>query len=567
MKELLARLFSRPVIAAEIITASLFANILALAMPLFVMQVLRRYVSYGVGTTLATLTVGVIGAIILELGFRQVRFKLAAALNSNFDGSLSEGAFSILTGAKSAAIESLPPGLRREIIAGVDNIRAAYGPLNIAAVLDAPFALVFLLALFMLSPALALIATLVIVTVFTASLLNQRTLRRPVRNVIASSGRKSSLIASAIAAADTVRAFNSAPYMRKEWRDEGQRFHALSRHIGARQGLVGSLIQSAQALMGVAVIAVGATLVVAGNFDVGTLIGANILASRALGPIIKLAQLNEAFAKAEQSLNMLREFARLPQEKSKGSALTEYMGGIELKDVSFCHPGSHTPLFESLSLKLKPGSVLVVTGANATGKTTMARLLVGLVEPSRGRIMADGVDLAQMAPEWWRKQIIYMPQEPRFLNASLRDNLLAFNTSLDDQALNNLLNTTGLRSLVEQNQDGFDFPITDNGANLSLGVRRRLALARGLASDGMLVIVDEPTEGLDAEGCTMVYSVLNELAKRGRTIIAFSHDRGIIKGAHHVLDLNSKPVPKLFDVKLPSNETVAKNEPASEPVK
>ncbi len=565
MKELLARLFSRPVIAAEIITASLFANILALAMPLFVMQVLRRYVSYGVDTTLATLTVGVIGAIALEFGFRQVRFKLAAAINSRFDEGLAEAAFSILTGAKSAAIDMLPPGLRREIIAGADTIRGAYGPLNIAAVLDVPFALVFLLALALLSPTLALIASLFIILVFAASLVNQWTLRKPVREIMQSSGRRSSLVASAIRAADTVRAFNSAAYIRNEWQGEGQRFHALGRYISARQGLISSMIQSAQALMGVAVIAIGAIRVVAGDFDIGTLIGANILAARALGPIIKFAQLNEAFARAEQSLKMFRGFSKLPRERDKGSALGEYMGGIELRDVAFSHPGSHTPLFESLSLKLEPGATMVVTGANASGKTTMARMLVGLIEPSRGRIAADGVDLGQIAPEWWRRHVIYMPQEPQFINASLRDNLMAFNPSLDDQRLNNLVNTTGLRRLVEENPDGFDFPITDNGASLSLGVRRRLALARGLASDGMLVIMDEPTEGLDAEGCAMVYAVLNGLAKRRRTIIAFSHDPGILKGAQHVLDLNSKPVPKLFNAQSQPNHTAATASTASEP--
>ena len=567
MKELFGRLFSRPVIAAEIMVASLFANILALAVPLFVMQVLRRYVAHGVNTTLVTLTIGVISAIILELGFRQVRFKLAAALNYRFDEALAETAFSILNGARSAAMGSLPPRLRREIISGADNIRGAYGAINIAAVLDVPFALVFLLALFMLSPALAFIAAFFIVTVFGASLANQRALRKPVSDAMASSGRRSSLVASAIVAADTVRAFNSAPYMHKKWRSEGRRFHAIGRYISARQGLVGSLIRSAQSLMGVAVIAVGGTMVVAGNFDVGTLIGANILAARALGPIIRLAQLNEAFVKAGQSLKMLMKFSKIPREREKGSALGKYKGGIELKDLAFAHPGSNTPLFESLSLKLEPGATLVVTGANAAGKTTMARLLVGLIEPGRGRITADGVDIAQMAPEWWRRQLVYMPQEPRFLNASLRDNLLAFNPSLDDTALNNLVNVTGLRGLVERSPEGFDLPITDNGAGLSLGVRRRLALARGLAADGVLVILDEPTEGLDDEGCAMVYSVLNGLAKRRRTIIAFSHDRGIVKGASLVLDLNSKPVPKLFGVKSSADGVAAMSGIANEPVK
>ena len=198
------------------------------------------------------------------------------------------------------------------------------------------------------------------------------------------------------------------------------------------------------------------------------------------------------------------------------------------------------------------GSVLVVTGSNGSGKTTLARLLVGLIEPSRGQILVDGVDLAQVVPTWWRRQVAYLPQEPRFLNASLRDNILAFNPELDESGLNQLIDSAGLRPFVSQNLEGFDAMVANNGDNLSLGIRRRLALARALATDGPLAVFDEPTEGLDTEGCAHIYATMNQLAGRGRTIIAFSHDANIVKGTHRVLDLNAKPTPALSSLKTPA---------------
>ncbi len=188
---------------------------------------------------------------------------------------------------------------------------------------------------------------------------------------------------------------------------------------------------------------------------------------------------------------------------------------------------------------------MVVAGSNGAGKTTLARLIVGLLEPTRGKILVDGVDLAQIVPEWWRKQIVYLPQEPGFLNATIRDNLLAGNPDLDDGALNELIRAAGLKSFIDQSPEGFDTPLTANGANLSLGVRRRLALARALATDGMLVVIDDPTEGLDTEGAQLVIDTINKLAGRGRTIVVFSHDPQILAAAPHYVDLNSKPVPKL----------------------
>ena len=545
MNELLARLKSRPAIFAEMIAASLLANILALATPLFVIQVLNRYIAHGVDATLATLAAGTIIAILLEFGFRQVRLRLAASVNAPFNQRLTNSAFAVLTGAKSAAGDALAPGLRQQIVSGADTIQTTYAAPNVAALFDVPFTLVFVAVLFLLSPTLAVIAAVFLGLVFAVALMTMATLRQPTRDMLTTGGRRSTLIGAAITAADTIRAFNAQDFIRRQWHDESALFQRLHRIVMGRQGMVQTLSISAQALMSVAVIATGAVLVVQGRLDVGGMIGANILAARALGPLIKLAQMSESFVKARQALALLHEFSKVPQERSEGSALGEYSGALEFQDLGFAHPGQRTPLFESMSLKLEPNALLVVAGANGAGKTTLARLIVGLLEPTRGKILVDGVDLAQIVPEWWRKQIVYLPQEPGFLNASIRDNLMAGNPDLDDGALNDLIRAAGLKSFIDQSPEGFDTPLTANGANLSLGVRRRLALARALATDGMLVVIDDPTEGLDTEGAQLVIDTINKLAKRGRTIVVFSHDPQILAAAPHYVDLNSKPIPKL----------------------
>ena len=545
MKELLARLKSRPAIFSEMIAASLLANILALATPLFVIQVLNRYIAHGVDATLATLAIGTVIAILLEFGFRQVRLRLAASVNAPFNRELTNSAFAVLTGAKSAAGEAMAPGLRQQIVSGADTIQTTYAAPNVAALFDVPFVLIFVAVLFLLSPTLAVITAVFLVVVFAVALMTMATLRAPTRDMLTTGGRRGTLIGAAITAADTVRAFNAQNFINQQWRNESALFQKLYRIVMGRQGVVQTLSISAQGLMSVAVIATGAVLVVQGRMDVGSMIGANILAARALGPLIKLAQMSESFVKARQSLALLHEFSKIPRERTEGSALGEYSGALEFQDLGFAHAGQRTPLFESMSLKLEPKALLVIAGSNGAGKTTLARLIVGLLEPTRGKILANGVDLAQIVPEWWRKQIVYLPQEPGFLNATIRDNLLAGNPDLDDGALNDLAHAAGLKSFIDQSPEGFDTPLTANGANLSLGVRRRLALARALATDGMLVVIDDPTEGLDTEGAQLVIETINKLAKRGRTIVVFSHDPQILAAAPQYVDLNSKPVPKL----------------------
>ena len=545
MLELLRRFKTRPGLSAELVAASLFANMLALATPLFVIQVLNRYIAHGVDATLATLTIGAVIAVILEYGFRQVRLRLARGLSTGSDKQAAIAGFAVLVQAKAVAVERIPPGQRREIVAGATAIETAYGANNICTVLDLPFSFLFVFVLYLLHPILAGIAFLFIAVVFAAGTLNAAMLRGKMQDMVTATNTGGALIGTAVSELDTVRAFNAAGFLRQAWETQTSWIQGLRQRIAAKQGWVQTFTQSATAMMSISVVAVGAILVVSGEMDVGAMIGANILAARALQPISRFAALGEALVKARQSLELLREFAKLPLEAETGSAKSEYQGGLEMRDVAFAFPGGSAPLFETLSLTLPPGSVLVVAGSNGTGKTTLARLMVGLLEPSRGQILADGLDLRQVAPEWWRRQVIYLPQEPAFFNATIEENLRMINPDIDGQDLNRVIDAAGLRRFLDESEGGFETQITNNGRNLALGIRRRLALSRALASDGMLAVLDEPTEGLDVDGVAAVGAAIRDLVGRGRTIIVFSHDKNFLKGAQAVIDLNVKPVPRV----------------------
>ncbi len=563
MNELMKRLFARPWITAELLLASFFANLLALASPLFVIQVLNRYVSYGVDATLLTLTVGVIVAIILELGFRQARLLLAASALEERDEERAVGAYGIISSAKLEALEQIPPGNRREIMRGLDSVEQAYSAPNMCAVLEVPFALVFVVALALLNPILGMIGAGFIIVAFFFSLFSQRIMQGPTQQLSMTAAIGNGLVTTAARAADTLRVFGGHDAVIEAWRDYVRRAQGLRQKIGGRQGLTQTMTQSLQALMSVAIIAVGAILVVQGKLDVGVMIGANILAARGLGPVLKYAQMTQSFAKAKQALAEIRQLAHLPLEPDEGSALSDYDGALELRDVAFGFPGQQTPLFESLGLSLTPGSVLVVSGRNGAGKTTLMRLLAGLMAPSRGQILGDGVDVRQMAPGWWRRQLVYLPQEPTFLNTTVQDNLMAANPDLDDDGINRVIRDAGLGRFIDESAKGLGTEITDNGYALAVGIRRRLGLARALANDGALVLFDEPTEGLDKEGCAAVYEALKKFAEDRRTIIIVTNDPVILKGARVVLDLNSKPAPKLVTLPGPDAAAVSNLAPDS----
>lgn len=554
MKELFRRLLLRPGLAVEIGIASLFANILALASPLFVIQVLNRYVAHGVDATLVTLTTGVLLAIVLEYAFRKVRMRLARSVSAQPDSQIATTSFNVLLKVKASALERIPPGQRQQIISAAAAVEKAYGAGNISAVFDVPFALLFLGVLFLLSPILSGIVAIFMVLVFIMGTFSSSRMQRDTHQLMQNSGHSNALVRSATSQIDTVRAFNASPFLSRLWFAQVEKVQALRRSIDNRQGGMQTLVQSASALMSAIVVAIGATYVVAGDIDVGAMIGANILSARALMPISKFSQMGAIFAEAFESMKILKEFAKLPLDADSGSIKTQYTGSLEFKDLAFVYPGQSTPLFESLNLVVKPGTILVISGSNGTGKTTLTRLITGIIEPVRGQILADGLDLRQASQDWWHRQIVYMPQEPTFLDATMRENLTTLNPDVGDETLARAISAAGLVKYLDQSPKGLETPVTDNGRNLSLGIRRRLALARALTTDGMLVLFDEPTEGLDSDGVSCVYNVMKELAKKGRTIIVVSHDPKIAKGAQVAIDLNIKPVPRVVDRPRPVDQ-------------
>ena len=557
MNEFFQRLKLTPGLTLEIGIASLFANILALAAPLFVIQVLNRYVAYGVDATLLTLTIGVLIAISLEYAFRKIRMRLCRSISAGPNANIANASYNILLKVKASALEQIPMGQRQQIISATSSVEKAYGSDNIGTVFDVPFAFLFIAALFFLSALLSGIVVCFLIGIFITGRINARRLQKNTRKLIQTSGTSNALINSAIAEIDTVRAFNASTFLSNIWSTHINRVQNLRGNTEILQGGNQTFIQTATSLMSVLIISIGATMVVASELDVGAMIGANILATRALMPVSRFSQLSASFAEASESILILKEFAKLPLESESGSSKETYKGGLEFRDLAFNFPGARTPLFESLSLNVKPNTIVVIRGSNGTGKTTLIRLITGIIEPTRGHIFSDGLDLRQASSEWWRRQFIYLPQEPSFLNATIRDNLITVNSKIEEQQLLNAVKASGLKEFFDESPLGLETQIIDNGKNLSLGIRRRLAMARALLTDGMLVVFDEPTEGLDREGVACVYSVLNSLSLRGRTIIVVSHDPKIVKGAHVAIDLDAKPVPKISHRSQTANKKTA----------
>jgi ATP-binding cassette subfamily C protein LapB len=545
MKEMIRRLKAWPFLTFELGLASFIIGVLGLASPIFVIQVLRRYVSSGIGGTLFTLVTGVLVAIVMEFAFRQVRLRLARGLNIRPEAQLSGRVFATLTDARMGALDRVAPAQKREMVSHLGMVQQTYSPNNITLLFDVPLCILYLAVIFMLKPVIAVCVffLLVVVCIFSAG--SRAIQEKPTQALQQASAKNRNLTSSTLIAADSVRAFNAASHLKEEWGKQQGQTNTVRRRLVILQGLLGSITSSLQALMTVIVIALGAWLTVRGEMTVAAMIGANILAGRAMAPILRFTQFVPQLSKARQSLEKLEEFCELPREPHKGTAKKKFSGRIEFADLAFGFGGTEGPLYESISVTVPEGGLLVVTGANGTGKTTLSRLVLGLLQPTRGRILVDGIDLRQAQPAWWRKQVIYLPQEPVFFDGTIRENLETNGVDLQEEDLTEIANRVGLKQFLDESKAGFDTPLMAGGRNLALGIRRRIAFARALVTKGQLVVLDEPVEGLDPEGRAVVGKLVSELSRERKTLIVCSHNPNMMQGLGIRLNLNIKPVPEI----------------------
>ena len=548
MKRLLRQLALKPSTTVALLFSSFAANILALVPAIFVILVLNRYVTYGVDATLVTLASAALLSIVFEFVFRRIRYSTAAEIDFDGQDQLNNRIFVRVTRSKLGLLGQIPAGTLRGLFGGVEQLRAAYSPASICSFLDAPFALLFLFALYLISPPLCLVTALVISALVLLILLQLNGLSELGRSINKVSTVKAQLASNAIETPETLRVFDLAGFVQKKSEKVSTALDALQSRLLNRQDLTQTTIKAFTGILTVAVITVGAVLVVDGHLDIGEMIGANILAARALTPVVALCQQTEIWKRADQAKQTIDDFERVSFEKMDGSAFENYRGKLEFRDVTFNYLARETPVIERLSLSLGSGEVLCVTGANGAGKTTLTKLVTGLLEPTEGYISVDGVNLKQLSLEWWRKQIIYLPQEPKFLEGSVRENFQAVNDGISDAQIRELLADVGLDDEIDKSVGGLDQVLNTSGSSLSLGVRRRLALARALINKGKIAILDEPTEGIDAKGASHVYNVMNNLSKEGITLIICSHDNDVLNGAHHVLDLDDGERPTMRTV-------------------
>ena len=544
MIEILNRLKQRPKFLFQILFASLFVNVLALATPIYVIQVLQRYVAYGVTSTLITLVAGVTFITIFEFFFRNIRHRMARELEP-LNVALADLVMKKLSAIKTTYY-ALQKQFRADIITShLQIIQQTLTATTVLIVVDFPFVSIFLFALFLIHYQLGIIAVCFLFIPFIVLGLYSNNINTSGKQYLNASINTARVYDNASTRAETLRYFGLVDLLNKSWNLLANKLVNVRETLEANKNILSSLFSSLQTLLTIAIIGWGATLAVDGQISVGALIGANILAARAIAPVIRFAQAFEPLSKSDDALKEIRKIMNFPQENQQGTEIKNFNGFINIQDLYFKYPQTRNPIFEGLSCNLKPGEVVAVQGSNGSGKTTLIKTIAGILEFERGKIFFDNIEINQLSLNWIRKNLTYVPQEPQFVDGNFLDNHIGL-SQIKENDFKVILNKTDLGNFLNSSDKGIYMTLNNRGEDLPVGIRKRMGLARALVTNGQLVILDEPTEGLDKKGKQAVYALLDDFVKSEKTILVSTLDEEIIKKATYVIDLDRKPRPEII---------------------
>jgi ABC-type bacteriocin/lantibiotic exporter with double-glycine peptidase domain len=540
LRRLLLRRLRRPLV--EIAVASAVINLLALATPVFMMTVYNKVIGHGALATLDVLAIGMLTLLGFELALRSLRGVVASRAGGRLDALIGHEVVHHLLAMPYRVFERMPPGQLAERLRQLDQLRAFLtGGLPLLAV-DLAFVGLFIMALLVLSSKMALLTAMAVPLFLGLSVVASRRQAALGGEGLQATAAKTACLAEALSQALTVKALG----LEHEVEQRFDRRLVESARAGVRSGrlasLAGGVAQATQQLAALALIYLGARMVVAGELSVGALVACNILAARALAPV---RQLFGAWGQIQQAREAWQRLGALLAEDvetdSAGTAF-EIRGSIAFEHVGFRYAPDRPWAVRDLSLEIPAGTVLAVLGPPGSGKTTLIKLLLGLDRPDEGRVLLDGVDLRQVPAMSFHSRIGVVPQDIQLFQGTVAENIAAGAADRSIERVMAAARFVGLDSIVRSLPQQYATPLGERGAALSAGQRQLVALARAIVRNPQLLVLDEATSALDPTSERVVLENLRRSAA-GRTVVMVTHrlsllrycDRAVVMDGGHIV--------------------------------
>ncbi|WP_448662644.1 type I secretion system permease/ATPase [Sphingomonas sp. CJ20] len=524
----------------EVLLVTLAINLLGLASPLFFQNVIDKVL---VHNTLDTLTILVLGfgvVSVWETLFGWLRTRLYSRTSQKIDVELGTKLFRHLLGLNLSYFEARRVGDIAMRVRQLETIREFLTNASLTVLVDPFFTILFLIVMWVYSPTLFLIAVLAIPCYAAVAFFITGPLRARIEEKFERSAANNALLVESIGGIQTVKAGAVEPQWQDRWDRQLAGYSQVNQKVIDLGNTGSQLIQLISKINMVLILYFGAQAVIEKDLTVGGLVAFNMFAQRVSGPVIRIAQLWQDFQQVRIAVERLGDVLNQPVEPGSGSriALPAVKGHVAFEGVKFRYGLEGAWTLEDVDLTVPAGATLGIVGSSGSGKSTLTKLLQRLYVPASGRVLIDGVDIAQIDPAWLRRQIGVVLQENLLFNRSIRENIALANPAMPLERVMQAANLAGAHEFIVRLPQGYDTPVEERGTNLSGGQRQRLAIARALVTRPRILILDEATSALDAESEEIVQKNLKAIAE-GRTVIIIAHRLSAVRQCDMLITLEA----------------------------
>lgn len=533
----------------QVILATFIINFLALVSSLYVMNVYDRVIPNQAYETLWVLSIGVILAISFEFAAKLIRGHLTDIAGKKADLIISSALFrrvmALRLADRPASAGSYANNLRE-----FESVREFMTSASLLTLVDLPFLLLFITVIAIVGGKLALVPLTIIPIVAIVGLLVQRPLSRHINESMKESSQRSGLAVEAIEGIETLKTNNATSWAQQRWDEYTAKTSASSIKVKDTSNFMVNFATGMQQLNTVFLVLLGTYLIHADNpaerITMGALIASVILSGRALAPLAQIAGLATRFQQAKLALEGVNNIVERPIERSPERqyiTLDHVQGNITFENVSFKYQEEGNAAVTDLRLNIRPGEKIGILGRIGSGKSTMLKLASGLYDTAKGSVMLDGVDMRQIDPNFLRNQVVLLSQSPRLFLGTLRENMDLARTDgySTDQDLLVALRRFGLDRIIRSHPRGLDMPLGEDGLGLSGGQKQIIALARMTLRDPKVILLDEPTTGLDQATERMALNSVAEWAK-DRTMVVVTHRPQVLQIVNRIIVMDNGKV-------------------------
>lgn len=521
----------------EVLMASFFLQLFGLLTPLFTQVVIDKVLVHKGFTTLHVLAVGMVALAVFDALLGGLRTYLFSHTTNRIDVALGAQLFRHILALPLAYFEARRVGDTVARVRELEQIRQFLTSHAVTVVLDLFFTVVFLAVMWFYSPILTVIVmgSLPLYGLLSVSITPM--IRARLNEKFNRGAENQSFLVEAISGIQTVKALAVEPPLLRKWEEQlaayvGASFRATSIMTMACQ--TGTLIQKVTV---VAVLWAGVYRVVEGDLSIGQLIAFNMLSAQVTGPLLRTVNLWQEFQQVGVSVQRLGDVLNAQPEPTYNpnrTTLPQLKGQVTFDEVTFRYRPDGPEVLRKVSFSLAAGQIIGIVGRSGSGKSTIAKIIQRLYVPERGRILLDGVDVAQVDPAWLRRQVGVVLQDNFLFNRSVRDNIALADPGLAMEQVVQAAKLAGAHDFILELPEGYDTVVGEHGCSLSGGQRQRVAIARALVANPRLLIFDEATSALDYESESLIQQNMGYISK-GRTVVIVAHRLCTVRLAHRIL--------------------------------